>query len=148
MAVAFQIDNASCLDMLNALVDKLDVGDTAPAVRIFSEAKPANCEAADASASPLVEITLDGTAAFGNATDDAPGAVAAVTGTPSNATAAATGTAVHWRAYSVNSGTYTCRMQGTCGTSNADFVLSPGTTITINEPVTILTWNVRLGEGG
>ena len=149
MAAEFQIDNLTCIAALNAIVDLLDDG-TIPVVRLLSGTKPAQLTTAD-DGDVLAIIPLDTTNAFGAATDDDPGAVAAVTGTPTanGEAAASTGTpATYWRAYSDTGGTPVCRMQGTCGTTSADFILSPGVTIVEGEPVTILTWNVRLGEGG
>ena len=98
MAADMMVSNVVALAMCNAIVDQVDNGTTGTGkVEIRTGAPPTNVEAA-ATGTLLVSINFSNPA-FGAAADQAPGAQAAVSGTPSNSSATAAGTAGHYRVY-------------------------------------------------
>ena len=114
---------------LNAMNTELGSSAT---MKIFSGAEPANCAAADPSGT-LVTITLP-SSPFGTASA---GAIA-LNGTWS-AAASGTGTAASWRIYDSSSN---CEIQGNV----TDLTLSPSTSITSGQTVTITTFSVTAGN--
>ena len=142
MAQAFYATNAVAQAGLNAMVDLID-GGTTPIIRIYDGTPPANADAALSLNDPLVDLEMDGTAAFGNASDANPGAIATAA-TIQDGTAGDTGTATFFRILTQDAGTV--RFQGTVGTSDADLILST-TSITTGSTVSISSATITLPEG-
>jgi hypothetical protein len=121
----------------NAMVDTIEshVG-TAPYIKIFSGAQPADCQTAT-SGTLLVNITLPSDW-FSAST----GGTGAKNGTW-NGTAGAAGTAGHFRLY--NNGTSTCYEQGSAGTGSVDLVLD-NNSIGSGQTVTVTSWTRSVGN--
>lgn len=92
----FFISNAAARAALDAVVDLIDGGASAGTVIIYAGTEPADADASIGAATTLATITL-ADPAFGNSTDDTPGAIAAANSLPVSATASATGTASFFR---------------------------------------------------
>lgn len=111
---------------------------TAPKVRLYTGAQPANCAAA-ASGTLLAEFTL--------ASDWATQASAVLTfsGTPLSATAVGTGTVAHYRM--VDTAGTTCHMQGsvTAGGGGGDMTID-NTSIATGQTVQITGWTITDGN--
>ena len=106
---------------------------TAPKLRIFSGAAPANCAAAD-SGTLLCEMTLP--ADWMNA---ASGTTKTLLGSWSGtASAGSAATPTHFRIW--NSGATTCHIQGTCGIGTGD--LQVNGTITNGQTVTVSSFTL------
>jgi hypothetical protein len=119
MALNFKISTAARNAMANALVDLLDTGGAGdPKIAIYDGTQPAGPGTAVSTQTKLVEFTLDGTAAFGSATN---GAVSLDVSPAITATASAGGTATWFRA--VDSGG-TAVFDGSVGTSAADLIMN------------------------
>ena len=124
----------------NAQLDAVEttVG-TAPLLRIYSGAAPANCAAA-ASGTLLAEATLpsDWMAAASSGSK-------ALSGTWQDASANATGTAGHWRLY--DSGGTTCHAQGTVtATGGGGDLTLDNTSIASGQSVTITSFTITAGN--
>ena len=121
----------------NAMVDVIEshVG-TAPYLKIFSGAAPADCQTAT-SGTLLVNIDLPSDW-FGAAS----GGTASKSGTW-DGTAIAAGTAGHYRLY--NNGTSTCFEQGSAGTGSVDLVLD-NNSISSGQTVTVTSWTRSVGN--
>lgn len=93
----------------------------------------------------LATLTLSGTAFPASTSSTTNGLATATANAITNATAVASGTAGHFRAKS-NGGTVI--IQGTCGTSSADMILS-SVTINTGDVVTATSWKVTIpcGDG-
>ncbi len=121
----------------NAMLDAIEttIG-TSAIVRIRTGAPPANPAAAD---------TGTVLATFNLAPDWAAAASSgskAFNGTPiEDASADNTGTAGHYRVY--DSGSTTCHMQGTVGTSGSDMIID-NTSITSGQTVQITSWALNM----
>lgn len=118
----------------NAQLDAIETAvGTAPILRVYTGAQPANCAAA-ASGTLLIEMTLpsDWMAA-------ASGRSKAKSGTWQDVNANASGTIGHYRIYD-SAGT-TCHLQGSAGgpASGADLVFDADT-VTSGQSVTITTY--------
>jgi len=118
----------------NAQLDAIETAiGTAPILRAYTGAAPANCAAA-ASGTLLVEMTLpsDWMAA-------ASGRTKAKAGTWQDASANASGTFGHYRIY--DSGGATCHIQGTAGgPSSGEEIEFDSATVTAGQSVTINTY--------
>ena len=114
---------------LNAI--NTDLGSTST-MKIFSGAEPANCAAADPTGL-LATLSLPASP-FAAAS----GGVMALTGTWS-AAASASGTAASWRIYDSSA---VCQIQG----NTTDLTLSPSTSITSGQTVTITTFTITSGN--
>jgi hypothetical protein len=114
---------------LNAI--NTDLGSTST-MKIFSGAEPANCAAADPTG-VLVTINLPATP-FATAS----GGAIALSGTWA-AAASGTGTAASWRIYDSSS---VCQIQGNV----TDLTLTPSTSITSGQTVTITTFGITSGN--
>lgn len=92
------VSNAAALAALNAVVDRLDLGSgTASAhMLIYSGTPPADVDTALSGNTLLADLVMSN-AAFGSATDAAPGATVAAAAITSDASADATGTATFCR---------------------------------------------------
>lgn len=106
---------------------------TAPKLRIFSGAAPANCAAAD-SGTLLAELTLP-TDWMNAASGTTKTLLGSWTGTASAGSAA---TPTHFRIW--NSGATTCHVQGTCGIGTGD--LQVNGTITNGQTVTVSSFTL------
>lgn len=96
MAADTRISNVIAIIMCDALVDQVDNGTSGTGkIEIRTGAPPATTETAD-SGTLLASLNYSNPA-FGGASDQNPGAQAAVSGTPSNTSATAAGTAGHYR---------------------------------------------------
>lgn len=127
---------------LDAMLAKLNVGGIAGTLKVWTGAMPATCETADAG-TRLATLTLSVTA-FAASTDNGDGtAKATANAITSDTNAAATGTAGYFRGYD-NAGN--CIVQGTCGTSAADFILNT-TSIVSGATVACTSWTVQLPDG-
>lgn len=124
----------------NAQLDAVETTvSTAPLLRIYTGAAPANCAAA-ASGTLLAEMTLpsDWMAAANSGSK-------ALSGTWQDASANADGTAAHWRLYE-STGT-TCHAQGTVTVTGGggDLTLD-NTSITSTQSVTVTSFTITAGN--
>lgn len=140
------ISMAAAIQACDGLVGRVDGGMGAGYVVIRSGTKPANPGAAPSDGAVLSTIALNGPA-FAGATDQTTfaQALAVVTPAPEQAGATASGTASWFRVFDGND---TAHWDGTCGGSGSgeDMILSTAT-ITMGEPVRILSWAVRKPTG-
>lgn len=145
---------ASARAGLDSALAQLNVGGVAGTISIWSGALPATCETADdgTAAHKLSTLTLSVTS-FGNSTD--PGGTGLATATAnaitSDTNAAHTGTAGYFRGYCSGSGAGSggangCVIQGTVGTSAADFIINT-TSIVSGSTVACSSWVVTLADG-
>lgn len=142
MAADPKIDNAAAVAACNAIVDTVDSGGAGTMV-IYDGTIPADADVAITSQNALVTWTLQATA-FGAAADATPGATATLTApSTANPTASATGTATFFR---LISGGGNVVLQGTCGTSDADMIMST-TSIVTGENVTLNSMTFTVEEG-
>lgn len=121
----------------NAALDAFETTvSTAPLLRIFTGAQPANCAAAS-SGTLLVEMTLpsDWLAA-------ASSGAKALAGSWSG-TAVGDGTAGHYRIF--NSAGSTCHEQGSCGIGTGDLQLD-NTSIATGQTVTVSAYTITAGN--
>jgi len=95
-------------------------------IKIFTGSIPTNCATPDTG---VELVTFTGGSPFGTA-----GGGVLTVNTISNATAVGSGTAGYFRIYPTSATTTNAVMQGTCGTSGTDMIL---TTATINNGNTI-----------
>lgn len=124
----------------NAQLDAVEttVG-TAPLLRIYSGAAPANCAAA-ASGTLLAEATLPS-----DWMEAASSGSKSLSGTWQDASANATGTAGHWRLY--DSGGTTCHAQGTVtATGGGGDMTLDNTSIASAQSVTITSFTITAGN--
>ena len=122
----------------NAELDSIEtVLGTAPILRIFTGAAPANCAAAN-SGTVLATLTLptDWMAA-------AASGAKAKSGTWQDTSADATGTAAHFRIH--DSGDVACHLQGTVGTSGTDMIVDSAS-FTAGQSFTITTFTLTAGN--
>lgn len=142
MAADPKIDNAAAILACDAIVNSVDSGGAGTLV-IYDGTIPADADTAITSQNTLVTYTLQATA-FGGAADATPGATATLTApsTP-NPNASATGTATFFR---VISGGGNAVLQGTCGTSDADMIMST-TSVVSGEAVTLNSMTFTVEEG-
>lgn len=143
MAQALYATNAVVLAGLNAMVDLID-GGTTPVLNIYDGTPPADADTALSSNDLLAQLNMDGTAAFGDAADDTPGAIATAAAIADETSALDTGTATFWRMLTQDGGTV--RFQGTCGTSDADMIMNT-TSITTGSVVSCSSATISLPEG-
>lgn len=136
MALDTRIDNTAAIAACDAIVDLLDGG----SIKIYTGTAPTDVDAA-ATGTLLGTLTL-GTPAFGNAVDAAPGATATANAITGDTSADATGTAGYFRA--ATSGGQD-RVQGTCGTSDADMILN-SVSITAGAAIDATSWTVTMPE--
>lgn len=88
--------NTSTIAALNAIVDACDGGSGPATIRFYSGTVPTDCDTALSGNTLLAELTMSDPA-FGNATDDTPGAIAVANAITDDTTANATGTATFAR---------------------------------------------------
>lgn len=122
----------------NARLDSIEtILGTAPILRIFTGAAPANCAAAN-SGTVLATLTLpsDWLAA-------AASGAKAKAGTWADASADATGTAAHFRIH--DSGDVACHLQGTVGVSGTDMIVD-SVSFTAGQSFTITTFTLTDGN--
>lgn len=119
MAIQYSVTHRT-----NAMTQLItDIG-AACVIKIFTGSPPATCATADSGTELVVFAggTPFGTAATGVLTVN----------TIANATATGTGTAGYFRIYPTSATTTNAVMQGTCGTSSADMILTNATITTGN----------------
>ena len=146
MAADMRISGAVAIVLCDAIVDAVDNGTAATAglTEIRTGAAPATCETAS-SGTLLVSINFSSTA-FGNASDQNPGAAASVSGTPSNTSATASGTAAHYRVYDQDTGP-TCVWQNSAGgASSGEGMELSNANIATGQAVSITSWTVTVNE--
>lgn len=141
MATDTEISYNAAAQACNAVVDYIDSGTGFGYVEIRTGAIPANVEAA-ATGTLLASITLQDPA-FGSASDQNPGAQAAIAGSPSDTSANASGTAGYFRVYT-SAGTNGV-IQGTCGTAASDMNLND-VTFQAGGTVTITSYTITMPE--
>jgi hypothetical protein len=150
MALNTRISNAAAIAACNAIVDRLDLGDSAAVLQIWNGTQPAGPDVAvaddDTPFSLLAEITLNDPA-FGDAVDADPGGRATAETAPAleDASANKNGTATWFRACSVNAGVKTPVIDGSIGTSNADMIV-PTTTVVATQPFRVTSWTATQPE--
>jgi len=134
---------------LNAITALLNVKNAQNAhIKIFTGAPPNSTEDADTGTLLSAGMTLSATAfAAATATSSPYGATATANSVASDTNAAGTGTAGYFRAYSYDGTTYTCVVQGNCGTSAADMILNT-TSIVAAATVQCTSWVINLPSGG
>jgi len=125
---------------LDAITAKLTSTST---IQIFTGSPPATTLTAD-SGTKLSTLTCSSTA-FPASTDGTSNGLATATANAitSDTSAAATGTAGYFRAKSAAS---VVIVQGTCGTSSADFIMNT-TSITTGDTVACSSWVITLPDG-
>lgn len=140
----FFLANASAIAALDAVVDLIDAGAGAGVVNIYDGTEPADADAALSGNTLLASITLNDPA-FGGATDNTPGAIAAANGLPVTDTSAdATGTASFFRVLDSDSNVI---MQGdvTATAGGGDMEIN-STSIVAGAAVRITTFNATMPE--
>lgn len=141
MAATPMISMAAAQAALNAVTALLNSG----FINIYTGSLPATAETS-ASGTLLSSACAFGATAFGAATD--PGSTGLATATAnsiaSDTNAANSGTAGYFRA--LKSDHTTVVVQGTCGTSSADMIMS-STTITAGQTVAITSYVLKLPDG-
>lgn len=140
----FFLANASAIAALNAVVDLIDAGAGAGSVVIYSGTQPADADTALAGNTVLAQITLSDPA-FGAASDNTPGAIAAASGLPlSDTSADATGTATFFRVLDSDANVI---MQGdvTATGGGGDMEIN-STSIVAGATVRITTFNATMPE--
>lgn len=142
MAVGFYATNAVVIAGLDTMVDLID-GGTTPVIEIRDGSVPADADAAE-TGTLLASLNMNGTAAFGAAADDTPGAIATAAAISDDTSADATGTASYFRVKTQTGGTV--RFQGTVGTATSDLILNT-VAITAASTVSITSFTILLPEG-
>ena len=143
MALGFYATNAVVIAGLDTMVDLIDTG-TAPVINIYDSTVPADADTALGAQVLLAQLAMNGTAAFGAAADDTPGAIATAAAITDDSSANATGTATFFRVLIDNASTV--RFQGTVGTATSDLILNT-TSITSGSTVSITSFTILLPEG-
>ncbi len=134
---------------LNAITALLNIENSQDGhIKIFTGSPPNSCEDADSGTLLSAGMTLSNTAfAAATATSSPYGATATANAIANDTNAAGTGTAGYFRAYSYNGTTYTCVVQGNCGTSATDMILNT-TAIVAGATVECTSWVINLPCGG
>ena len=143
MSASPMVSNAAVRAGLDAILALLNSGG-AGVVKIFTGSEPATCETAD-TGTLLCTFNLSSTA-FASSVDNSAGGATATANAIAAATAGNSGTAGYFRGYPHTPTTTNAVIQGNCGTSAADMVLS-STTITSGDSITISSWTVTLPDG-
>lgn len=141
MAANTSIRNATCIAMLNLLVDSLDAGSGPGIVRVFDGSMPGKPADADAG-TKLAEFTLSDPA-FGAAADNGAHGATATASVIADVSAVANGSADYFRAYDSN---LVCYLQGTVAVSGADFIVNDAA-FSSGDTVSVLSWAVTLPDG-
>lgn len=142
MAAQPMMTMAAAIVGLNAILAELNVGG-AGSITIYTGSPPTAAQTAASGTVLSSGMTLSSTA-FPTAVDGGGGlATATASAIASDTNAAASGTAGYFRALN-HAGTPI--IQGTCGVSNADMILTT-TTITAGQTVAATSWIVTLPDG-
>ena len=149
MAIAPACSNVSAEAALNAITALLNVTNAQDGhIKIFTGSPPNSCEDVDSGTLLSAGMTLSATAFAAAAGTTSPYGATATANTVANDTnAIGTGTAGYFRAYRYDGTTYTCVIQGTCGTATADMILNT-TSIVAGATVECTSWVVNLPSGG
>lgn len=145
MTTAPSCSKAAAQAGLDALLALLNVGG-AGVIKIFAGTMPTNTEAADVG-TLLATLTLSTTAFPASAANTSPRGALATASTITAGTAVATGTATYFRAYPHTPTTTNAVIQGDCGTSATDMILTT-TSIAAGASVSCSSWTVTLPDGG
>lgn len=138
-----RISSSAALDMVNAIVDKLDASSPTPGyVDIMDGAQPASVDTAITSQVLLGRLVLSDPA-FGAAADQGTFARAVANSIGQDVSADAAGTATWFRAYD---GGGTAVIDGNVGVTDEALILN-NADIALNDTIDITTWNVELSEG-
>lgn len=135
MAVNSQITNAVAIAMCDAAVDAIDGGTGAGIIQIYSGTQPTQADDGVGGGTLLAELVMNDPA-FGNATDNAPGAIATANVIADDTNANATGTATWYRVSSTNDGATPLNtiMDGSVGTATSNLILN---TVNIESGATV-----------
>jgi hypothetical protein len=149
MTAAPACSNVAAEAALNAITALLNLTNAQDGhIKIFTGSPPNSAEDADTGTLLSAGMTLSATAfAAATSTTSPYGATATANSIANDSNAAGTGTAGYFRAYSYNGTTYTCVIQGNCGTSAADMILNT-TSIVAGATVECTSWIVNLPSGG
>jgi hypothetical protein len=140
MAATPMMSMAAAEAALNAILALLDNG----FINIYTGSIPATAETSPSGTALSTALAFSATA-FAAATDGGSGlATASANSIASDTSAANSGTAGYFRA--LKSDHTTVVLQGTCGTSSADMILS-STSITAGQTIAITSYIVNLPDG-
>jgi hypothetical protein len=150
MANATRISNAAAIAACNAIVDLIDAGTPPGKLQIWDDGdgagQPAGPDTAvaddDTPYNLLAELTLNDSAAFGDAADANPGATATAAAITGDASANKTGTAAWFR---VTNAAGTAIIDGSVGLSGCDLNLN-SVDIQAGVEVNITSWTVTMPE--
>jgi hypothetical protein len=140
-----QVAAVAALNSITALLNVLNAH--GGHIKIFTGAIPNSTEDADTGTLLSAGMVLSNAFAAATTTSSPYGATATANSVASDTNAAGTGTAGYFRAYSYDGTTYTCVIQGSCGTSAADMILNT-TSIVAAATVQCTSWVVNLPSGG
>jgi len=149
MTAAPACSQAAAEAALNAITALLNVSNSNVGhIKIFTGSPPNSTEDADTGTVLSTGLTLSSTAfAAATATTSPYGATATANAIGNDTNAAGTGPAGYFRAYRYDGTTYTCVVQGNCGTANADMILNT-TAIVAGATVEATSWVINLPSGG
>lgn len=140
---AFRISNAAAIAACDAVVDLIDGGTGAGAIKIYDGSQPTDPDTAVSGQTLLAELPMSDPA-FGNATDANPGGQATANSITDDSAADATGTAAWFRA---EDGDGTAIMDGDVTTTGGGGDMELNTTsITSSSTVSISSFTVTMPE--
>ena len=147
MALQTVYSNAAARAALDAITAQLNAISTNNGViKIFTGSPPVSTETADSGTLLADGLTLSATA-FGASVDNGVGgATATANAIAADPTAAADGVAGYFRAYNYDGATYTCVIQGSCGTTGTDMILNT-TNIVAGSQVQVVSWSLVQPDG-
>lgn len=141
MAAQMGISNAVAIVVLDAKVDEIDIGAGTAALKIYDGTRPDKVDDAVTTQNILSEHNLSNPA-FGNASDNNPGAIATANAIGDDTSANNTGTATWFRVFDRNGDAV---IDGNVGTSAADLILD-SVSITAGQRVSISSWTITEPE--
>lgn len=132
---------------INAALDLLDEGSSNGILRGYTTAQPVDPNVAVSGQTLLFTLALTDPA-FGNATDDSPGALATAASITDDTSADATATLAWLRGFSSNDGAspLNAHIDGEAGTSSADFIFNT-LAIVSGATVSMTSWTVTQPQG-
>lgn len=142
MAKAPSISNAAAIAACNSIVDKIDAGSAAGYMNVYAGSKPSNVDTALTGQTLLATFEFNASAAFGNATDVAPGARATLADVPITTTAVGTGTAAFFRVFDSDD---VAIIDGTVGTTDSDAIID-NTSVVTGQDVTLESYTFTVPE--
>lgn len=141
MAAQMGISNAVAIVVLDAKVDEIDIGAGTAVLKIYDGTRPDKVDDAVTTQNILSEHNLSNPA-FGNASDNNPGAIATANAISDDTSANNTGTATWFRVFDRNGDAV---IDGNVGTSAADLILD-SVSITAGQRVSISSWTITEPE--